>query len=766
MSEYKPVFAQQLSEIKEIPMRTSKKLSIFILLTLAITLMATGAHAGNFWVPTQGHGDYSIQMLKFIFGDVVLKIYDGTIADNNNHILSSLLAKMNAGVLVIGMIIMAYTYIGGAVHTAKDGEWLGKKWDTMMVPLRTAAGMAMLLPTVAGYSFLQVVLIWSGIQAVGLGSTIWTTAYTSISKQVFTTPPFLAPNKTAKQVFLMVACKQAGDMYGMTITPSSSDGKMIYAAAGSQDAGSAGFCGSIQWSASSTFTKLQNASTSLIGCDNLFSNQVGCTKLLSDATAQPFSSFNVAGVDGVELFQPTDRKKFEDAMRIEHGKIIVDMLNSPVLIEMANELLLSTDSSKRSMLPGGKYQNTLATIQLQYEKDLVKKIQDHMKATLFQGQSPQALWITKMAAQMEAGGWLHAGSFYMKIGNLNNAAQSVINGAISTAYTIPNISGMQNDSQNSAFSVFLNNIQQAVIGTNDLSTKIESNTPAKFDFLDIRKTWNGITDGISTGILKFAMVGEIGKNGMDPLIQLKSIGDTAIVAGELMLVEGSGALPSKDKSADTSTFSIILAALTGLMLSLGMFLGIILPMLPYVFWVAGVAWWLISFVEAVIAAPIWAIAHMHPEGHDVAGRGSPGYMFVLSILIRPALMVIFLFAAMLLIKPIMNFVNQGFFQSISNMTEGSMVGIMTLLGTLILYSGITTKMITTVFGIINTGPDNILRWIGGNSAVGTQAQSTASSIHQGVDAAGGQAAGAVGNVVKGIGGKMAAKRGSVVSSAQ
>ncbi|MFZ6776752.1 DotA/TraY family protein [Undibacterium sp. Ji83W] len=749
-------------------MRIPKHFSKYAVLSLLYFFQVTSAYAGNFWVPTKGADDYSIMILRYIFGDVVKNIYDGNIASNGTHILSSLLGTMNAGVLVIGMIIMAYTYIGGAVHTAKDGEWLGKKWDTMMVPLRTAGGMAMLLPTVAGYSFLQVVLIWAGLQAVGLGSTIWKTAYKNIGEQASIAPPFLAPNKTAKQVFLMVACKQAGDMYGMKITPKVTDGKIIYAAEGSQDAGSAGYCGTIQWSASSLITKLANAKNTLIGCDNFFSSETGCKTLLADTSGQPFSKFNVTGFEAVNLFDDADKLAFEAKMREEHGIIIENMLKNPKLIEMADALLLSSDASKVVMLPGpgGTYQSTLSDIQLQYEKDLIAKIQLHMKAILLKNGSIQALWVSQMQAKMEDAGWLHAGSFYMKIGNLNNAIQNVINSSISTAYTIPNIAGMQNESQNSAFSVFLNNIQQAIIGTNDLANKIESNTPAKFDIFDIRKTWNSITDGISTGMLKFAMVGEIGKNGLDPLIQLKSIGDTAIVAGEVMLVQGSGALPFGEKSGNATTMSIILAALTGIMLSMGMFLGIILPMLPYVFWISGVAWWLISFVEAVIAAPIWAIAHMHPEGHDIAGRGSPGYMFVLSILIRPALMVIFLFAAMLLIKPIMTVVNQGFFQSISNMTEGSMVGIMTLLGTLILYSGITTKMIITVFGIINTGPDNIMRWIGGSDSVGTQAQSTASNIHQGVDAAGGQAAGGVGKVVNGIGGKMAAKRGSVVSTAQ
>ena len=61
------------------------------------------------------------------------------------------------------------------------------------------------------------------------------------------------------------------------------------------------------------------------------------------------------------------------------------------------------------------------------------------------------------------------------------------------------------------------------------------------------------------------------------------------------------------KSADggDSVMSMVLAAAwPGAMLSMGMFLGIILPMMPYVFWITGVASWLISFVEAVIAAPI------------------------------------------------------------------------------------------------------------------------------------------------------------------
>lgn len=776
-------------------MRTGKIFKLTLLL-LTCTLIATGAQAGNFWQPEKGTEDLSIRIITYIFGNVVTSIYGGGISEQKDHILSLLLGTMNAGVLVIGMIVMAYTYISGAVHTAKDGEWLGKKWDTTMVPLRSALGMAMLLPTVAGYSFLQIVLIWCGVQAAGLGGKLWSVGSDFVANEHFMAPPYMAPNKTAKQAFLMVACQQAGDRFDMKISEVITDQQVTYKAAGSQSAQSSGFCGTLSWSSTSFRTKATGFYKDLVGCDSVISPDEACRSTIADPQAKATDMFNMTGIEGYKatdgMFSKADLDNFNQAIELDHKKIILDMLKGegnytgPLsLKDMASAMLETNDASKSSLFPdvASNYSQTIAQVQKQYEIDLMSRVRERTKTILFNsGKSSAQLWTERMSNQMKYGGWIQAGAFYMKVGNLNNTFQSAINGAIHTTYTLPNLAGMQNEMQNSAYASYLNNIEQAVLGSSELSSKIDSNTPRNGLLADARKLWNSITDGISTGLLKFAKVGTLGNYGLDPLIELKSIGDTTVVAAEAMLVGGASALSasSRDdkgsKSADggDSVMSMVLAAAVGAMLSMGMFLGIILPMMPYVFWITGVAWWLISFVEAVIAAPIWAIAHMHPEGHDVAGRGSPGYMFVLSILVRPALMVIFLFAAMLLIKPIMTFVNEGFFQAISNMTEGSLVGVMTVLGTLILYSGIATKMIMMVFGIINTGPDNIMHWIGGSNAVGTQANNTATNIQHGIDTAGGQAAGSTGKVIGGIGGKISSRfgkkdpnqRGSVVASSQ
>lgn len=778
-------------------MRTSKKLMLYPLLILVFTLAISAAHAGNFWKPEGGSEDLSIRIISYVFGKVVDDIYNGSISEQKNHILSLLLGTMNAGILVIGMIIMAYTYISGAVHTAKDGEWLGKKWDTTMVPLRTAGGMAMLLPTVAGYSFLQIVLIWCGLQAAGLGGKLWSVGSSFVANEHFMAPPYLAPNKTAKQAFLMIACQQAGDQFDMKITPVWSDEQVTFKAAGSASAQSAGFCGTLRWSSTSLGTMVGSVAKDFFGCDSILSPDDACRTTVADVVkGKPEDMFNMAQMKGFNgptdgMFNKDNLDNFNKAMELAHAKIIKDMLagtgsfqDQLDLNKMAKAMLDTTDETKSKLFPdvAGSYSQTISRVQKQYEIELMAKVRENTKLYLFDNNKTSAqLWTDRMKNQMLYGGWIQAGAFYMKVGNLNNTFQNAINGAIHTTYTLPNMAGMQNEFQNSAYAAYLNNIEQAVLGSNDLASKIDSNPPRNGLFADARKLWTSVTDGISTGLLKFAKVGKIGAYGLDPLVELKSIGDTTIVAAEAMLVGGASALSasSRDekggKSADggDSVMSMVLAAAVGAMLSMGMFLGIILPMMPYVFWVTGVAWWLISFVEAVIAAPIWAIAHMHPDGHDIAGKGSPGYMFVLSILVRPALMVIFLFTAMLLIKPIMAFINEGFFQAISNMTEGSLVGVMTVLGTLILYSGIATKMIMMVFGLINTGPDNIMHWIGGSSAVGTQANNTAGNIQQGVDVAGGQAAGSAGRVFGGVGGKISDrfskkenKRGSIVASSQ
>jgi hypothetical protein len=62
------------------------------------------------------------------------------------------------------------------LKTAQDGEFLGKNWSSMWVPLRMVMGIAALFPTTSGYSALQVLMMWVIVQGVGAADTLWNTA--------------------------------------------------------------------------------------------------------------------------------------------------------------------------------------------------------------------------------------------------------------------------------------------------------------------------------------------------------------------------------------------------------------------------------------------------------------------------------------------------------------------------------------------------------------------------------------------------------------
>jgi len=72
-------------------------------------------------------------------------------------------------------------------------------------------------------------------------------------------------------------------------------------------------------------------------------------------------------------------------------------------------------------------------------------------------------------------------------------------------------------------------------------------------------------------------------------------------------------------------------------------IAFVLPMIPWLMFLAGVLGWLVLVCEAVIAFPFWMLAHMTFGGEGMHGRASEGYSLLFSIFLRPPLMVIGLF---------------------------------------------------------------------------------------------------------------------------
>ena len=147
----------------------------------------------------------------------------------------------------------------------------------------------------------------------------------------------------------------------------------------------------------------------------------------------------------------------------------------------------------------------------------------------------------------------------------------------------------------------------------------------------------------------------------------------------------------------------------------GVTLSTYVPMIPFITWTTSIVNWFVLVLESVIAAPLFAVAHIHPDGDDAVGRAGQGYMMILSLVMRPALMLFGLLGGMLLTQPIVGYINAAFMSVVSGIQADSMTGIVSFIAYVAIYVVMMTTVVHIVFSLIHWVPDNILRWIGNGS---------------------------------------------------
>ena len=77
----------------------------------------------------------------------------------------------------------------------------------------------------------------------------------------------------------------------------------------------------------------------------------------------------------------------------------------------------------------------------------------------------------------------------------------------------------------------------------------------------------------------------------------------------------------------------------------GLLLAFVVPMVPLIMWTAGILGFVVRVFEAIIAAPLWLLAHVTMDGTGLHGRGIRGWGNLLSLFLTPALMVIGMFGS-------------------------------------------------------------------------------------------------------------------------
>jgi conjugal transfer/type IV secretion protein DotA/TraY len=158
----------------------------------------------------------------------------------------------------------------------------------------------------------------------------------------------------------------------------------------------------------------------------------------------------------------------------------------------------------------------------------------------------------------------------------------------------------------------------------------------------------------------------------------------------------------------TTTGGLLLASLGGFVYALGWLLAIYLSYLPLVIWIVQFVAWLLTAVIAAFGMPLWMLMHLSGEGEGISGaRAQSGYGLLLSLLLRPVLLVFGLYAAIALLYILGWFVEQ----TLGTTLQSPPNSVFECLGLIVMYVIVVIALATLCLRAITLVPELAFHWI-------------------------------------------------------
>ncbi|MHB8915039.1 MAG: DotA/TraY family protein, partial [Thiobacillus sp.] len=245
---------------------------------------------------------------------------------------------------------------------------------------------------------------------------------------------------------------------------------------------------------------------------------------------------------------------------------------------------------------------------------------------------------------------------------------------------------------------------------------------------------SGDMSGILAGPTSLIVAGAagFGTNSGDPLIAIRNIGNGMEDAGGAVYVAEAGLLgavgaanggPDKiipfvgngtNAAAKVVEYEVTPIALFigGLLFVEGFFLSFVVPMIPFMVWIVALLGFLFMAFEMIVAAPLWGIMHMHPEGHEVVGMGAQGYKMALAIITRPFLMILGLIGGYALFMGFTALVTPMIATAITSgqETNGGFLGPLDLIGAVGVYVTLMVIIAYECFKLVFLLPEKMMAW--------------------------------------------------------
>lgn len=667
---------------------------------------------------TPPDGDMMMRMLEAVFGGVFSP--DGF---SDPGPFGALLGVISGAALLIGGAMAAYQMIAGTMQTAHDGELLGKRWSSMWMPVRLALGTALAIPAVGGLCAAHLLVAWLVTQGVGLANEGWK-AYAE--RQL--TPGAAWSSMPAPQVDAMAygMLKSATCVLMLREMSRDSDKAHIF-----PTAITAGASGSFASGATRKYGVSDNP------------DLCGSVSMPSRFAHSERAGDYLGGSGGMTALS-AGAALAEDA-RIAREIAAAHARQSQVLESRMIALAAEVQAVSKA---GGKGKEA-ALLRAKFAEATREYKSEVSKAGMNAMRSPEYWQRQKENAVSD--GFAGAGVWGVRLAQVGNAAA----GSVADSPRWNEVRGMSEflggefDAHTGILESFIP--KHVGIPKTGASKQVKLDEEARWETPDASEdlSWGDrvaqwteeklkklspeqlIEDIISkvtitiTGEVRDVIAGGVKDaseadfaSARNPLVtgtemghQMIAVGASATLIYGIVVIVMPGGL-----ALDAAVGGLIKSAI--LVLMGGGAAMASLAWIPFVLWGTALLGFMVLVGEALIAAPLWAISHIHGHGDGVASESRQGYQLLLALTLRPVLMVAGLALATMLLPVIARWFDVFFLEVISLGAGNSMTGLVVCAAAVALL--VTTKLSLVFFcyRAIHFVPDQVLRWLGGGGSSG------------------------------------------------
>lgn len=627
----------------------------------------------------------------------------GTLSD-----ITKLLMDINSLVLIVGGLLLTYVIGASVLKTAHEGEPMGQKWSSMWIPMKAAAGAALILPvpSLGGLSAAQGIVIWLLTFSIGAGDAAWDQAVSYIATDpvgsVVVNP--IHTGQLAAGIMDSQVCERAinqtADNYFPNSNPISRSGPTV----------------------EHTLNPIGGVTHLVEGYDeavqplpgghayatqyNLYQWTADSSGLLGDLSSMeilPSACGKTAFISGVvSNGHNSPSVTMMKTIGTNNGTAIGTLIGSLAPISQNLYAEIKTGRSDHDFVKAiNAYDTTMQT-------DI-----QNATATAVRGQ------VQKYEAAARVDGFATAGEWFWDLVRWNSVAQKA-------ADNLGDATGMN-------FGSFLGKIGSSHV--KDAQARIQSFIKENGSLVGhIQPSSNGqsMIDSVVAEADTAIYGGGLGIVSSNPLITVRNIGasmETAggiVYAGDLLLTGGAGAanggidkdVPLVGNGTNAAAkivyydVSPVLLALAGALFIEGFFLSFIVPLIPFMVWISALLGFLFMAFEMIVAAPLWAVMHMHPEGHEVVGMGANGYKMAFAIMTRPFLMILGLVGGYALFMGFTALISPMILKAVtsSQNTGGGFTGPLDMIGMVGIYVTLVTIIAYECFKLVFVLPERVMNW--------------------------------------------------------